>query len=189
MKEKWTPTPDDFNRFLAWLSPDREEAGRKYVEAKQKLISFFTRRGHEEPEYLADVTVDRAIRKLADGELNYSGDPIRDLIGFARHVSQEYKRKPRPDPIEVPDFLQAPDKVDREALFQCKDRCMAQLTERSQNLVTRYYQDQGRKKIINRQQLAQEENFSMPTLRLRVHRILRSVRECFFKCIEKEKAS
>lgn len=189
MKEKWTPTPDDFNRFLAWLSPDREEAGRKYVEAKQKLISFFTRRGHPEPDRLADETVDRAIKRRADGELNYSGDPIRDLMGFARHVWQEDIRKPRPDPIEVPDFLQAPDKVDREAFFRCLDRCMAQLTERSRNLVTRYYQDQGRKKIINRQQLAQEENISMPALRLRVHRILRPVRECFFKCIEKENAS
>src|SRR5437667_10294044 len=107
MKNKWILTPDAFNRLLAWLSPEREEAGRKYEEIRKKLVLFFTKRAHREPEDLTDDTLNRIARKLQSGELKYSGDPIRDVIGFARHVSQEDRRKLRPDPLEDLPILRA----------------------------------------------------------------------------------
>lgn len=188
MKKKWTLTPDAFNQYLALLSSDREEAGRKYVEMKQELVSFFTRRGHPDPEKLANETLDRAARKALAEELNYSGDHLRDLIGFARNVSKEARREKQPEPIDDID-PPAPGPQDQEALFRCMDQCLAQLTEHSKSLLTRYHQDQGRQKIIIRQLLADEEKIGVAALRIRVHRILTPLRECFFNCIEKENAS
>ncbi|HEV2964513.1 MAG TPA: hypothetical protein VG649_21980 [Candidatus Angelobacter sp.] len=188
MKNRWTLTPDAFNRLLAWLSSDREEAGRKYEEVRQKLILFFTKRGHLEPEDLTDESLNRVAKKLESGEMNYSGDPRRDIMGFAKHVSQEDRKEPRPDPIEdLP--VPYPLPRDRELLFRCLEQCMASLSEHSRNLVSRYYQEEGSKKILIRQLLADEENTGMQTLRTRICRILKPLRECFFTCIEKETAN
>jgi len=213
MKNKWTLTPDAFNRLLAWLSPNREEAGSQYEEIRQKLIYYFTKRGHPEPEKLADETLDRAARRLESGTLNYSGNPIRDLTGFARHVWQEDRRRPRPEPIDNPDLLLArdlqkiriidglgprpepidnPDLLlardlpDREVLFRCFDQCMGNLTGHSHDILTRYHQEKGHQKVVVRQLLADEAGISLATLRIRVCRMIRPVRECFFACLEKE---
>ena len=186
MKNKWTLTPDAFNRLLAWLSPNGEEAGSQYEEIRQKLIYYFTKRGHPEPEKLADETLDRAARRLESGTLNYSGNPIRDLTGFARHVWQEDLRRPRPEPIDNPDLLLAPDLPDREVLFRCFDQCMGNLTGHSHDILTRYHQEKGHQKVVVRQLLADEAGISLATLRIRVCRMIRPVRECFFACLEKE---
>src|SRR5437763_8010674 len=137
MKKKWTLTPDAFNQYLAHLSSDREEAGRKYVEMKQELVSFFTRRGHPDPEKLANETLDRAARKALAGELNYSGDHLRDLIGFARNVSKEGWRDIEPEPIDGIDPPAPDNPYDDEEFFLCMDQCLAQLTEHSRSLLTR----------------------------------------------------
>jgi hypothetical protein len=189
MKNKWTLTPDAFNRLLAWLSPDREEAGRKYEESRQKLIYFFTKRGGHDPEGLADDTINRVARKLELGTMDYSGDPNRDFIGFAKKVYQEYDRRPRPDLIEDMEVIPSPKPADRELYFRCLEKCMAGLPERSRNMVSRYHQDQGREKIRIRQLLADESGVGMNTLRIQVCRIVKTLRECFFGCIQKETAN
>jgi hypothetical protein len=35
----------DFETFLAWLSPDAEEAGRRSIEIHRALLKIFARRG------------------------------------------------------------------------------------------------------------------------------------------------
>jgi DNA-directed RNA polymerase specialized sigma24 family protein len=189
MKNKWTLTPDAFSRLLAWLSPNREEAAQKYEEIRQKLISYFTRRGHPGPEELADETFDRAARRLESGTLNYSGDPVRDLTGFAHYVWMEDLRRLRPDPLENADILPSPDRLNMEVLFLCLDRCMASLTGHSRDILTRYHQEKGHEKSVLRQLLADEAGVSLATLRIRVCRMIKPVRECFFACIEKESAN
>ncbi len=188
MKNKWTLTPDAFNRLLAWLSPDREEAGRKYEEIRRKLIFYFTKRGHREPEDLADESFNRAARKLESGTLNYSGDPLRDLTGFAYYVWKEDLRKLRPEPIDDPDLFPAPYLSDREILFRCLDQCLAKLSGHSRDLLTRYHQEKGHEKSVVRQLLADEAGINLATLRIRICRMVRPVRECFSACIGKESA-
>src|SRR5581483_3222464 len=188
MKNKWTLTPDGFNRLLAWLAPDREEAARKYEEIRKKLIFYFTTRGLSGPEELADETFDRVARRLESGTMNYSGDPVRDIIGFARYVWLEEVNKLKPEPIENLDILPSPRPVNSEIWFRCFDQCMAGLTENSRGFLTRYFQEQGDDKIMTRQRLADELGISLANLRIRVCRMLRPVRECFSACIEKESA-
>jgi hypothetical protein len=189
MKNKWTLTPDAFNRLLAWLSPNREEAGRNYEELRRKLIRFFTKRGCTKPDDLADKTVDRVARRLELGALEYSGDPVRDSIGFAKIVYKEYIREPQPETIYNEELIPGKILVNRELLFRCLEECMATLSERNRKIVSRYHQDQGREKIRIRQLLADELGIGMNTLRIQVHRIVKTLRECFFGCIEKETAN
>src|SRR5947209_6617862 len=46
-KESAPPT-DSFDRLLAWLNPDREQAGQRYEEIRRRLIKIFARRGCSE---------------------------------------------------------------------------------------------------------------------------------------------
>jgi hypothetical protein len=189
MKNKWTLTPDAFNRLLAWFSPDREEAGRKYEQIRGQLIRLFTKRGCSEPEDLTDETVNRVARKLEQGVLQYSGDPVRDFIGFAKKVYQEDLRRPRPETIVEESLIPARIPTNRELQYRCLERCMAHLSERDRSLVSRYHQDQGREKIRVRQLLANESGIGMNNLRIQVCRMLKPLRECFFGCIDKETAN
>ncbi len=36
---------DDFDKLLAWLHDDREQAGQKYEEIRESLIKIFSWRG------------------------------------------------------------------------------------------------------------------------------------------------
>jgi DNA-directed RNA polymerase specialized sigma24 family protein len=188
MKNKWTLTPDAFNRLLASLSPDREEAGREYEKIRRKLIRFFTKRGCPEPEDLTDETVNEVAKKLEFGTLEYSGEPLPYFIGVAKNIYHAYLRRPRHEVIEEEYPGPAP-LPDPELYLRCLEKCMATLSERNRNIVSRYHQDQGREKIRIRQLLADESGIGMNTLRIQVHRIIKTLRACFFDCIEKETAN
>jgi DNA-directed RNA polymerase specialized sigma24 family protein len=188
MKNKWTLTPEAFNRLLASLSPNREEAGRKYEELRGKLIYFLTKRGCPEPEDLTDETVNEVAKKLEFGTLEYSGGPLPYFIGVAKNIYYAYLRRPRHEVIEEEYPGPAP-LPDPELYLRCLEKCMATLSERNRKIVSRYHQDQGREKIRIRQLLADELGIGMNTLRIQVHRIVKTLRECFFGCIEKETAN
>ncbi|HEY0083559.1 MAG TPA: hypothetical protein VGB61_12265, partial [Pyrinomonadaceae bacterium] len=57
-------TQEGFERLLTWLSPDREQAGKKYEEIRQSLIKIFVWRGVHEAEDLADETITRVTWKV-----------------------------------------------------------------------------------------------------------------------------
>ena len=66
---------DSFNRFLSLLDTDRERAGAEYEILHRKLVRFFEWRECYNGEELADETVNRVARKLAEGH-EFSGNPI-----------------------------------------------------------------------------------------------------------------
>src|SRR5262245_4973774 len=69
MRKDWELTKEDFDRFLTWLHPDREQAGQKYEEIRRRLVIIFNARRCPEAEDLADETINRVIRraqKMAD---------------------------------------------------------------------------------------------------------------------------
>ena len=41
----WDLNQEAFDELLAWLNPDRERAGRKYEDIRQRLIRIFMHRG------------------------------------------------------------------------------------------------------------------------------------------------
>src|SRR5215472_13290201 len=91
--------PGPFERFLLWLSADRDLALKKYQEIQKRITRHFVRKGFPDPEELFSETRDRVIAIISGGE-DY---PDRDALfyGVARRVWQESIRKCNTEPLEV----------------------------------------------------------------------------------------
>ena len=48
----------EFENLLTWLSPNKQEAGQKYENIRQKLFKFFDWRGCFAAEECTDQTID-----------------------------------------------------------------------------------------------------------------------------------
>src|SRR2546423_6723938 len=53
-KTRQNVSPEAFARFLEFLSPDTEEAGRRYTRLHEKLVGFFSLRGISDSLSAAD---------------------------------------------------------------------------------------------------------------------------------------
>jgi hypothetical protein len=180
LKTDWSLTAESFAKFLRWLSPDDDEAGRKYEQIRKKMVRFFTWRGCHIPEELFDKTVDRACRKIELGGPECSGDALAFCYAVGRFVLQEYWREAKPTPL--PDAMQFPQMNDPGGIDQderrreCLEKCLNRLSERSRDLITRYYQGEGRERIRKRKELASAMG-GMNALRIQVFRIRSKLRD------------
>lgn len=179
-------TPEDFERFLTWLDPDRERAGEKYAAIQAKLTRYFLCRGcGVEAEQLADDTITRVIRKVPEIADSYVGEPLPYFLGVARNVFSEYLKKliliraSQPPPL--------PDSGDeKELLYRCLDRCLSGLTDENRDLILRYYTGDKHDKIVQRKHLAGEMDIAPNALRIRAHRIRTDLRRCVETCVAEE---
>jgi DNA-directed RNA polymerase specialized sigma24 family protein len=174
-------TQDEFDRFLAWLNPNRELAAKKYEVIRRKLIKIFACRGCAEAEDLADDTINRVIRKAQDLIDSYVGDPVFYFYGVARNVHLEHVRKTAPAlPMPPSD---PPEQKEREC--DCLEACLKQLSLENRQLVLEYYKDEKRAKIDHRKVLADNLGIAPNALRIRMHRIRINLQECVIGCLKK----
>lgn len=185
MRPDWSLTAESLEKFLAWLSPDREEAAMKFRLLEQKLVGFFTRGGCHVPEELFDKTIDVACKKIDSGAVERSVDPTAYCYGVARNVLREYRRdmKPVPMPEDFARPQQEPDWNERE--LTCMEGCVDRLGRHDRDLVTRYYEAEGREKINLRRALAAEQGGSN-LLRIKVFRIRNKLRDCVSECMNQD---
>lgn len=176
-------TKEGFEALLAQLDPDdRDRAARLYEAIRHRLIRVFEWHGCEDPEDLADETIDRVSRRLAEGVELHASDPYGYFCGVARHVYREVLRQssrqrralesggwPPPEP--------APEADNRH--LECLRWCLKGLNEKERDLVLRYHQ--GENNIRNRRTLARELGIQPNALRIRVHRIRRKLEDCVFR--------
>ena len=73
---------EGFDRLLAVLDPDRDEAGRRYDLFRRKLVRFFEWKGAPWPDELADETLDRFLLRLRELPQEVAG-PRRSLSAHA----------------------------------------------------------------------------------------------------------
>jgi DNA-directed RNA polymerase specialized sigma24 family protein len=180
MNKEWVLTQAALDRLLAWLSPDRDEAGAKYEAIRTRLIKIFTCRGCAEAEDLADETINRVVSRLADVSDGYVDDPAYYFYGVAKKVGLEYnKRKFRPAPPPPP----PPPDEDVERELACLEQCMQALPAEQRRLVVEYYQGEKRVKINNRKRLARELGIAVNALRIRAHRIRGALQQCVEECL------
>ncbi|HEX7316957.1 MAG TPA: hypothetical protein VF297_23850 [Pyrinomonadaceae bacterium] len=183
-------TQTAFDKLLALLGEDREQAGAKYESLRTRLIKFFEWRDCETPEELADEVFDRVMRKIEAGEL------IRNVEAYAATVAQfvlkEDARSPsrRFQSIEDNPRLEnqlatggadAPSETD-EVRLACVDRCLAELSGEQRRLITAYYDTDERTMIEARRRLAAAEGVSPNSLRIRVCRLKARLEECAKDC-------
>lgn len=188
-KEKWTLTREAFDRLLAWLDSDRDEAARKYEEIRSRLIKGFNRLGCQIPEDLADETINRVARKLPEIERTYVGECTRYFYAVAHNVHREYLRSPKtaslPEtelPSVDPHVNSPQEETDRE--YACLEYCIERLTQRNREIILQYYQGEKQTKIRLRKELALRQGISLATLRLRAQRIRDSLRNCILNCLQ-----
>ena len=174
------PSRESFDQLLAWLNPDREQAGRRYEEIRRRLIKIFARRGCWEAEELADETLRRVelnVHKVAPDWVN---DPALYFYAVGRNVRREYTRRKPMSGLLPP----APDTEQAEREDVCLERCMQRvLTTDERSLVLQYHQGQGRAKIESRQELGRQHGLGVNALRIRIHRLLTRLRPCILDCL------
>lgn len=180
MNKNWVMSQELFEGLLDWLDPNRHQAALKYEQIRAGLINYFTFRAPCDAEDLADETINRVSSRLDDIKAEVNGERSRYFFGVARKVQLEYLRRKTP---------QAPgehtiDSERLEAEYRCLEECMGKLSAENRKLVLRYYQADGRQKIEDRKQLADELGIAPNALRIRAYRIRAALQKCLEKCVE-----
>ena len=178
-------TQESFDRLLHWLHPNAEEAGKSYVKIRSDLIKKFTSHGCSQPDKLADITIDRVAKKLAEIAETYKGDrePYFHRVGyyvllesFPKHV----------DEVELADDLPLPapeEEENVEPVFACLEKCIEHLPPRKQYLIRNYYRGDKGTKIRQRKELASTYNLELSALRIQALRIRQDLRSCIIECL------
>lgn len=174
---------DDFEFLLAWLDPDRENAGRRYEEIRLRLIKVFKCRGCLTAEDLADETINRVCVKVKDLAPRYEGDPALYFYGVANNVHLEsLKKKTLPlNPQVVSNHPAADAEVERK--HECLDTCLERLPPRDRALALDYYREEKKGKIENRKEMAVRHGLTPNALRLRMFGIRGGLYQCVLECL------
>ena len=170
---------EDFERLLRWLDPDPDRAGELYEKVRWRLIAILASRGCHIPEELADETIDRVARRVADICDNYVGDKGIYFLGVMNNVHHEYLKLPVLRPVVEP----REDVEARERIHACLDRCLDKLAPHSRQVIERYYADDKRAKIDSRRRIAHELGISAGNLRIRALRIREKLQNCIEQCL------
>jgi len=185
-KPKYVPTAEALEKFLALFSPNRDEAGRQYEKLRTRLIRFFEWRGCCLADVLADKTFDRVMKKIDEGAEITS--PTGFTCSVANYIFQENNETGRLTELDeeltvVPVDPSQLELDDDDPLIDCFDKCLDELPADNKNLIMEYYQEEKRTKIDLRRQLAEHLGIPMNALRIRAHRIRKSLEECIQHCL------
>jgi RNA polymerase sigma factor (sigma-70 family) len=191
--------PESWDDLYDFLDPDRRGkpvadrdalAEARCIEIRRKLVCFFSARGCPEAEDLAVDTLLRVSAKCRDVDSHGYADRTGYFYGVARNVLHEWHRRASAETAGRESFrteffrLSLPDTGawDRkEVVFRCLGLCLAALTERARRLILSYYREDRAAKIEHHRALASELGKSADSLRIEVHRIRKTVRECLFE--------
>lgn len=191
------PNPEDFDRLLAWLDPDREKAGARYnqicarlARRFEQLARRFGRLGCPDPLLLTGRTIDRVVEKLPKLIQTYKGDPEPYFYAVAYKVFQEYLREPTPEPLPDSDLpgedartLPEPSEDEDEAMHACLDRCLEQLGSDEREMILDYYRGGRGEKIRLRKEQARRLGITLANLRLRARRVRVKLKQCVTDCL------
>ena len=183
-------TREGFDALLAQLDPDREKAGERYETIRRKLVRLFEWRGCDGAADLADETINRVARRMAEGIELKSADPYGYFCGVAHLLYKEVLRRSSrefralesgewPPPIFVPEEEEEP--ADRR--LECLRHCLGKIPQDQRDLLLRYHQGEGN--IRNRKALSSELNIPLNALRIRVHRVRRKIEDCVHGCLNR----
>ncbi len=183
MSGNWELDGHAFERLLAWLDSDPERAGLKYEKIRRRLITIFASRGCPAAEELADVTFDRVSKKVDEISSYYVGDPALFVFGVGNKVYLEWRRNNKLIQLEY--VRGAPSQShDKEIEDRCLTHCLAGLDDDDGRLLLDYYSRDKQAKIERRKALARELGLTDNALKIKVHRLRVSLRDCLLKCIE-----
>jgi DNA-directed RNA polymerase specialized sigma24 family protein len=173
-------TREKFANFLAWLSPDSESAGEEYERLRFRLSTFFSQRRCRFSDELADETINRVIRKINEEKIE---NKLAYCYGVARNVYRASLRKER-DHLNVDEVIIAA-KAPEEQSFsrECLDKCLAELSPESRNLILDYFSEVKLAKIELHRRISEKLEMTQTALRMRVMRIKQKLKICVRECM------
>jgi DNA-directed RNA polymerase specialized sigma24 family protein len=192
LKKNWVLTPRAFEKLLTAFASDVEESGAKYEAARLRLIKLFQWRGVLDAEEAADETLNRAARKIDEGE------NVRDISAFiggiARFVLLEKLKSKERTNVALEDappaaFVKQPEEfVDNpadEQKLHCFNRCMSEMPEEMRQIVIEYYNAEadGSVRIEHRKLMAERLGVEMNALRNRALRARGKLEDCIKNCL------
>ena len=180
MPDSHVITSVTFEKLLARLAPDREQAGAEYETLRRRLTKYFDLKGLRSPDSAADETLDRVASKIQAGE------DVRDLIHYAygvahwifleRFRAEERERKAYDNLVQL-----RGGGGDQSAAshLQTLEICLEELPQPDRELLRAYYTDATRADCAqNRIDLAQRKGLSLNSVRLRVFRLRQTLARC-----------
>jgi RNA polymerase sigma factor (sigma-70 family) len=181
------------------LDSDNNRAGEKYEQVRCGIVKYFECRGCVPALDLADETINRVARKLAEGAEIQEDRFFSYFYGVARNVFREHLRSPdrNQTPLDSlpPHRHPAGNLVDRrseqvelEAQLACLDTCAELLPPETRKMILSYYEGKQRARIENRRRLAEGLGVPMNSLRIRVHRIREKLEGCLLNCLAQSPA-
>lgn len=182
MKKNWVLSQESFDALLDWLDPDRQLAGQKYEDIRQRLIRIFASRNCYEAEDLADETINRVANKVQEVRQSYEGEQSLFFYAVGNKVHLEYGRRKSPS-LPTLSSIQT-DALEKQS--QCLEECLERLTADNRELVVEYYRDEKIEKIRHRARLAEQLGIAPNALRIRAHRIRVQLQKCVERCLDQK---
>ena len=181
-------TGNAFTRLLAWLDDGKDSQGARYVEMRERLVSYFDRRDRPAPDVLADETFDRISRTLEESGRIMVTPPARYCYVVARFVLLEDIRRTkrqvafdeRRSIFQMAPHTGPDDRAERS--LECLTACLGRLKPDDRDLIVEYYRDAKRQRIDRRRALASALGISMNALGVRTWRLRATLQSCVGDC-------
>lgn len=193
LKKDWTPTPEAFDKMLAWLNADREKAGEEYEKIRHKLIKLFKWRNCRPEEDYADITINRVMRRVYEDVDASKDKPYLYFHGTALNVLREFWRgeqKHKSEDLENVNLsIDSPEEKmldgfeerKKAAKFDCMRSCLLQLNDETREFIVKYHHGERKKDV--RKEMAEKENVPLNVLRIRACRVRTDLEKCADRCV------
>jgi DNA-directed RNA polymerase specialized sigma24 family protein len=190
-----TLTPLAFRRLLDWLDEGADSDGRRYLEMRRRLASYFDRKNCPTPDELADETLNRVARRLEEEGVIETDAPAHYCYIVARFVFMEHLRGAQKAGALANELRQRPragglaasaaddERKLKEQRLNCLEQCLSKLESASREIITRYYVGKARVKIDHRRALAEELGITVNALSIRACRIRDKLEACVRQCV------
>lgn len=190
MKLNHDVAKENFDKLLEWLSPDREEAGTRFEQIRDGLIRYFRIKGCHEPEFLADESMSRVIRRIDSLDLSTGVTYSTLFFGFATNVFHEYSRSEKKRMLQFSDAFERVSansvSITPDFAVDCLHKCLADLNFHDSKLLVEYYREDKQVKFAYRRQLATQNEMAMGALHTKIHRLKNVLRPCVEKCMSEK---
>ena len=191
----WTLSKDALQRLLNWLDDGANSDGYAYVAMRRRLRDYFDRKNCQAADDLADETLTRVARRLEEEGITRDDTPARYCYIVARFVFLEHLREIKahrllaqgsgdvvPQPFTPPAADAAEATGAQETLLACLQKCVEELDQLNQKIITLYYIGSERAKIDNRRNLAESLGLTQNALTIRACRIRTRLDACVRRC-------
>lgn len=181
-------TGTSFTRLLAWLDDGRDSQGARYIEMRERLVSYFDRRNRPAPDVLADETFDRISRTLEESGRIMVTPPARYCYVVARFVLLEDIRRTkrtvafdeRRSIVQMATPTASDERTERS--LECLTACLGRLKADDRELIVEYYRDAKRQRIDRRRAIASKLGITMNALGIRTWRLRSGLQSCVGNC-------